>query len=157
MNSKTILGISSVCFIGIVVLLGAISFDEPVSDDMYPGREVLDTNMNENIDEFAVHISYHNRTLYEHMEFGVNVHDRVTALPIENATVTFMDSNIVAVTPNDGIVYFTTPYISRRSAPHIRKEYITTPNNTTAIFPLQVAKDNYKTYRKNLSVHSIDS
>lgn len=119
---------------------------------VYP-YDKLDKYMVSAIAELGVDVYYPKDKIYERTEFKVTVTDQDAGTAIEGANVSFMIPLIYLNTNKEGIVYFSAPYISKATAPHIRTEYITSPEDTMATFPLTVTKDGYNSYHETITVY----
>jgi hypothetical protein len=133
--------------IGLVIL--AIPLYAGAANDM-PQEEYSFTI---ELPELHVVVSYNTIHIYETCEFKIRVVDKITTLPVANANVSFILPIIVLETNEAGVVFFSAPYISKVTAPHIMLEYIESPSDTSCTFPLIATKEGYKTDSINITVH----
>lgn len=98
-------------------------------------------------------VSYHDDKIYENLAFKVEVLDALTLSTIEGANVSFLRPENYLYTNKEGYVFFSAPYISKVTAPHLRKEYNTTSEDTNFSFPLSITKEGYRDYNKSIVVH----
>jgi hypothetical protein len=145
-REKEIIG--TLCVIlSLVILVSSI----PAGATNYMPQE--EYSFTTELPEFQVVVTYNDAYICETTEFKVSVIDKISTLPVANANVSFILPIIILETNETGVVFFCTPYISKVSAPHIRLEYIGSPNDTSYTFPLIVKKPGYKTDSTNITVY----